>query len=530
MQQKTDPGLTTAATSLAERLLTRARSLLPLPSANHPGPAKAGDVRRPPGGAQGTGLSAKLLLLTALFVMLAEVLIFLPSIANFRINWLTDRLTSARLASLAADARPDHNIPPAVRQELLSTAKVQYVAIRRNDMRRLVLPPEGPIEINRSYDLRRDPAKPMWRALGERASLIADALGVLAANGNETIRVYGHPAAPTGANTWRMEDFVEIVLPEAPLRNAMLTYSLNILGLSIIISLIAAALVYGALNRLLVAPILRISRNIEAFSHAPENASLIIAPSARTDEIGTTERELQNMQKELRSMLHQKNRLAELGLAVSKISHDLRNILATAQLLSDRLSTTKDPAVQRFAPKLVASVDRAIALCNDTLRYGRAEEAEPRRTQFPLADLAIEVGEGLALPRAEIAYRIEVEDDVVMDGDRDQVYRILNNVVRNAVQAIEQQPAGTRNEIRVVGKRDGAGVVCDVLDDGPGIPEKARSGLFRAFQSNTRKGGTGLGLVIAAELAIAHGGRLDLIETTKGAGFRLFVPDRAGSN
>jgi signal transduction histidine kinase len=476
----------------------------------------------------GIGLSAKLLMLTAFFVMLAEVLIFLPSVANFRINWLTDRLTAARLASLVADAHPDHDVPPSVRQELLSTAKVRYVAIKQQDMRRLVLPPDGPIDIERSYDLRRDPALPIHRRLGERLALITDALVVLFGKGESTIRVFGHPAAAGSPISWGMDDFVEIVLPEAPLRAAMVTFALNILGLSIIISLIAAALVYVALNRLLVQPILRLAGNMEAFGRAPENASLIIEPSRRRDEVGVAERELQHMQRELRSMINQKNHLAALGLAVSKISHDLRNILATAQLLSDRLTTVKDPSVQRFAPKLIASLDRAIALCNDTLRYGKAQEAEPRRTPFQLAGLVAQVGDGLGLPRAQVAFVNAVEPGLTIDADRDQIYRVLNNLVRNAVQALEQQETSAPNEIRVRAWREGSSVACEVIDDGPGVPEKVRANLFRAFHGGSRKGGSGLGLAIAAELVAAHGGKLELIETERGAAFRLSIPDRNG--
>lgn len=308
----------------------------------------------------------------------------------------------------------------------------------------------------------------------------------------------------------------------------MVNFALNILALSIIISLIAAALVYVALNRLLVQPILRLAGNMEQFGRSPENASLIIEPSNRRDEVGSAERELQHMQQELRSMLNQKNHLAA-GWAVSKISHDLRNILATAQLLSDRLATVKDPSVQRFAPKLIASVDRAIALCNDTLRYGKAEDPEPRRTQFGLSQLVEEVGEGLGLPRTGIAFANDVPPGVVVDADRDQLYRVLNNLIRNAVQALEQQPGSTGSEIRVTADRTGANVVCDVADDGPGIPEKIRKTLFRAFQSSTRKGGSGLGLAIAAQLVAAHGGRVELIDVARGARFRITLPDR-GSN
>lgn len=523
MQQKSEARVVSAAVALASRVLAPLRSRL-LPGLIEPDlTSEAGTSPVP--GRRGLGLSAKLLILTVLFVMLAEVLIFLPSVANFRINWLTDRLTAARLASLAADARSDGNIPPTVRLELLSTAKVQYVALKQDGMRRLVLPPDFPIDIDRSYDLRRDPNLSLLRRLGERFALIGDALMAITGNGNRTIRVYGHPTQPMDVATWGMDDFVEIVLPEAPLRSAMVAFALNILVLSIIISVIAAALVYLALNRLLVQPILRLADNMEGFSRAPENASLIITPSARTDEVGTAERELQHMQKELRSMLNQKNHLAALGLAVSKISHDLRNMLATAQLLSDRLTTIKDPAVQRFSPTLIASLDRAIALCNDTLQYGRAQEAEPRRVRFVLADLVAEVGAGLGLPRAAIGYAIDMDGTLEIDADRDQIYRILNNIARNAVQAIEQQSNAVHNEIQISARREQSLVVCHVHDDGPGIPEKARANLFRAFQGGARKGGTGLGLAIAAELAAAHGGRLELIDTAKGAAFRLVVPD-----
>jgi signal transduction histidine kinase len=523
VQHRTDTKAAVSARGLASRFLR--------PLASRLTAATGGAARAHSGAAQsqsgrvGPGLSTKLLMLTVLFVMLAEVLIFLPSVANFRINWLIDRLTAARLASLAADAAPDRIVPPGLRNELLSTVKVQYVAIKQDDMRRLVLPPDSPITVDHSYDLRRDPTLSLPRRFIERLGLITDALAVLFGNGARTIRVFGHPMGTTG---WGMDDFVEIVLPEAPLRAAVMTFALNILGLSIIISIIAAALVYMALTRLLVRPILRLSENMEAFGRAPENASLIITPSARTDEIGTAERELQHMQQELRSMLNQKNHLAALGLAVSKISHDLRNMLASAQLLSDRLSMVKEASVQSFAPKLIASLDRAINLCNDTLRYGRAAEAEPRRSVFRFADLVEEVGEGLGLPREGLAYRIEIDVSLGIDADRDQLYRVLNNLVRNAVQAIEASPgrAGQDGAVVVSAWRESRQVVCLVSDTGPGVPDKARANLFRAFQSGARKGGTGLGLAIAAELVAAHGGQLELVPSDQGAVFRLVVPDR----
>ena len=472
-------------------------------------------------------LSAKLLLLTILFVMLAEILIFVPSIANYRVTWLTDRLTAARLASLAAEAVPGGVVPAPLRAELLRTAQVKAVALKRADQRIQVLPADRDMTIDAHYDLTMNGPRGIPVELSARVALIRDALGVFLAGEGRIIRVIGQPAGTTG-------EIIDIVLPEAPLKAAMIRYGLNIMGLSVIISMIAASLVYFALNGLLVQPMMRITRNMLHFSQNPEDTSRIIVPSRRDDEIGTAERELSHMQSELSHLLLQKNRLAQLGLAVSKINHDLRNMLANAQLISDRLTTLPDPTVQRFAPKLIASLDRAISFCNDTLKFGRAEEAAPRRDLFPLKPLVEEVGDGLGLPReGVIAWHVDMADTLRIDADREHMFRVLSNLARNAAQAIEahlaQQDGEHRPapcEIRVKAWRDGRRVIVDVADTGPGVPPKSRAHLFQAFQGSTRKGGTGLGLTIAAELVAAHGGTLRLLDTPAGAAFRIELPDR----
>jgi signal transduction histidine kinase len=343
---------------------------------------------------------------------------------------------------------------------------------------------------------------------------------VLFSSGDRTLRVVGRPGDGAG-------DMIEIVLPEAPLQKAMLRFGFNVLVLSVFISVITAALVYMALNTLLVRPMLRIAENMLLFSRTPEDASRIIVPSGRNDEIGTAERELAHMQTELSLLLHQKSRLAALGLAVSKINHDLRNMLANAQLLSDRLTSSTDATVQRFAPKLIASLDRAIAFCNDTLRFGRAEEAPPRRELIPLRPLVDEVADSLALPREEaIRWQADVELDLRIDADRDQLYRVLSNLARNAVQAIESGTTGGKGEIIVTARRSTKRVHIAIRDDGPGVPARARERLFQAFHGSTRRGGTGLGLTIAYELVAAHGGTLKLADTATGASFEIEIPDR----
>jgi signal transduction histidine kinase len=468
----------------------------------------------------GLGLSVKLLVLTAVFVMLAEILIFLPSIASYRISWLNDRLTAANVAALAAEAVPGRTVPPALRNELLRTALVRAVALRRSGARRLILPPVSEISIDAHYDMRERPDLTLSEQLSLKISQIGDAIAVFFAPEDKTIRVVGMVGP-------RFDDVIEIVLPEEPLRRAMVRYSLNIVWLSILISLLTAALVYFAISALLVRPMMRLSRNMQRFSEDPEDAGRIIVPSGRADEIGTAERELSHMQRELAQLLNQKNRLAQLGLAVSKISHDLRNMLSNAQLISDRLTAIPDPTVQQFAPKLIASLDRAINFCTDSLKFGRAEEAEPRRELMRLKPLVEEVGDGLGLPReGKVGWIVDMDDQLLVDADHEHLFRILSNLVRNAVQAIEQQGEGAAGEIRVKSWRDGRRVFIEVSDNGPGVPEKARADLFRPFQRSTRKGGTGLGLAIAAELAAVHGGRLELLDRDKGATFLIELPDR----
>ena len=298
--------------------------------------------------------------------------------------------------------------------------------------------------------------------------------------------------------------------------------------MSLLISAITAALVFLALHYMFVRPLQRITDNMMAFRGEPENPARIIVPAARHDEIGIAERELAAMQRDLASMLQQKSRLAALGLAVSKINHDLRNLLTSAQLFSDRLSSLPDPRVQRFAPKLMRALERAIAFCESTLSYGRAQETPPDRRMIALGPLVEEVRDTLGLgPDTPVRWVDAVERGLIVDADPDQLFRVLLNLARNAVQALESRAAGDASQVRVTGRREGAVVMIEVSDTGPGIAAGARAHLFEAFQGSTRTGGTGLGLAIAAELTRAHGGDIRLVEGTIGATFRVTIPDRA---
>ena len=460
------------------------------------------------------GLSGKLLFLTVLFVMLAEILIYVPSVANFRLNWLNDRLAAAHTAALVLEASPSGMVPESLAKQILQSIGARALAIKMGNERRLLASSTVPSKIAQDIDMR---SVTWWRAVMHAFDTL------LFCQPDDVIRVVGPAPMAHG-------EFLEIVLDEMPLQKAMWTFSVNILLLSLVISGITATLVFLALTYLLVRPMRRITDNMIAFRADPENPARIIAESGRGDEVGTAEEELAAMQRELAFMLHQQSRLASLGLAVSKINHDLRNLLASAQLFSDQLAHVPDPKVQRFAPKLMRALERAIAFCQSTLSYGGAQEPPPERKTVEVEPLVEEVHEALGLSfDVPIRWIVSVERGLTMEADHDQLFRVLVNVARNAVQALETRGARdpARDQIRITGRREGSVVVLEVSDTGPGIPEKARAHLFQAFQGSTRAGGTGLGLAIAAELVRAHGGEISLVPGTIGATFRITIPDRA---
>src|SRR5436190_1366561 len=266
------------------------------------------------------GLSGKLLLLTIPLVMIAEVLIYVPSIANFYQNRLNDRIAAANTAALVLDAAPSGMVPDSLARQILQSIGARAVAIKMGQQRRLLASAGLPPAIDHDIDMRE---MTVWSA-------IVDSFDTMLESGNETIRVIG-PAAGSA-------EFIEVVIDELPLRQAMYRFSSNLLLVSLGIAVLTAALVYLALHFLFVRPMRRLTANLVGFHENPESSARIIVPSQRGDEIGVVERELSEMQRDLVSMLHQKSRLAALGLAVSKINHDLRNLLASSQLLSDQLT------------------------------------------------------------------------------------------------------------------------------------------------------------------------------------------------
>ncbi len=456
-------------------------------------------------------LSGRFLILTTVFVMFAEVLIFVPSIARFREDYLLARLERAQIASLALLA--DDMLESALEAELLENAEVFNVVLRRDEVRQLVLSSPMPRSISTTFDLR---------GVGP-AMLISDAMTRLFTPENQIIRVIGAPVRKAGL-------LIEVTMETAPLRMAMIDYGLRILLLSAVISVFTALLLFAAVRRFLVRPIKVVVGYMKRYAAAPEDARGIIQPSAGIRELREAEEALQQLQIELTQALKQKERLAQLGSAVAKISHDLRNILTSAQLFTDRIETSEDPTVRRLAPKLVNSITRAVSLCESTLAFGRAEEPPPTLTMFPLADVVLDVieSERLAAPDNQVILTGDIPSQLMIRSDPEQLFRVILNLVRNARQAIVA--SGAPGTITVGASEDSAAWWVTVEDTGPGLPARAQEHLFAPFQGGTRRGGSGLGLAISAELVRGHGGTLELGHTgTDGTRFEICLPKGDGT-
>jgi signal transduction histidine kinase len=448
-------------------------------------------------------LSARLLVLTIFFVMVSEVLIFVPSVARFRMTYFENRLAAGHIATAALEASTTGELEHGLTDKLLAQAGVRGAALYRRDGAVLRLDSDRPPQPDFTIDLTNP----------DILLAIRGSFRTLLGHGNRVLRVLG-PSTTDRAET------VEVLLDEAPLRGEMWDFGIRILELSVVISLVTAALVYLSLQWLLVRPMRRITASMMNFREDPEDASRVIAAGGRKDEIGVAERELGVLQKTVRQALGQRARLAALGTAVTKINHDLRNILATARLVTDGLTASAAPEVRRVAPRLLDAIDRAVALCTHTLDFSREGAPPLAPSRFSIAALIEEIGPGLGLSVDGLTIDCTIPAELTVEADRDQLYRVLLNLARNAVEA-------GAHRLRCTAARGGGVVTIEISDDGPGLPPKARDNLFRPFFGSARPGGSGLGLAIARELMRAHGGELVLASSTaSGTVFRLTLPTR----
>ena len=438
------------------------------------------------------GLTARLLTIGAGFILLTEALFFLPTMANLRDEWIVSRLNTAEIVALAGTAPDSDGLMGGRTSELVRAAEIQSVTIVQNDVRLPVLgtPPKGTI-----IDI-----DPEAQTIGRSLSGVLEAY---AAPEGRYLRIVGRPQTNAAIK-------LEVIVAEAPLKDSLMRSTWQVLLSSLALSLTIGALIYAALADGFVRPMRRLTRAIARFSTAPTDASRALVPSGRNDEIGQAEVAFSSMQDTVRQAFIQKDRLAQLGLAVSKISHDLRHSLGAAQLVSERLASVDDPVVRATAPRLERALQRAVNLAQSTLAFGKAQERPPESELLYLSDALDDAAEE-ALAGLTVPWHHDVPNDLEIEIDGEHLHRILTNLIRNAAQAIAQ--SGKPGSIHAHATVEGDRIDLHVVDTGPGLPKRVQDNLFMPFAGSGLTGGTGLGLAIARELARLNGGDIVLAST-----------------
>ncbi len=440
-------------------------------------------------------LPGKLLSLSVVFVLVAEVLIFFPSASNFRTEWLRDRVDAAYLAALAAESAGDMMPGEDMVRDILAGAEAVSVARITDGSNELVL--GGTLR-----DAKLITADVTQEGFFER--LIATCHTFVAPEGRY-VRIIAEPRARADTG-----ELISVIVPEAGLRAELYEYSRNIIWLSLFIAAVTAGLLYLVILFILVRPIRRLARAMTRFQKDPTDPGRTVVASTRSDEIGDAEAALAAMQSEVRSAFAQRERLAALGGAVARINHDLRNVFASAQLVSDRLAMSKDERVAAMGARLVRAVDRGIRLCQETLDYGKTQERAPELQKVGLRN-AIDDAAGDAFAATGVADWVnEIDEALVVSADPDHLHRIFVNLVRNSVQAMEKSEVSC---LTVNATKGDDRVTVTLIDTGPGVPGRVQETLFQPFGVSGSKSGSGLGLSIARELARSMGGDVVLAQT-----------------
>lgn len=452
----------------------------------------------------GRSLSARVLWLTVGIIMLVEVVILVPSLGRERQNWLLEHARLAELAAMASmEARADGNAM-AAQNALLKLSGAQAVTLTLPDGRTVRLPPAG----GRTPDGRV--------SLGSETLLQSSWRAQLAVLGLSGTRLEVLTPSPKQFGVT-----LDIVLDGTALAAHLRRYAVHLTMLSVIVALMTGLMVFAALDRMLVRPMQIITASITGFRQNPEQAArhdLAWLARRPDDEIAHAARELKLMQDELHAALWRNARLAALGISVAKISHDLRNILSSALLVTDRLPQNTDPAAERAARTLISAVERAAQLVCRTVDFAREGPPALVRSAVALRELVDEAAQGLQgeAPAPDVVNL--VPNALVLALDRMQIYRVLANLMRNAAEA----GAG---RITLCARETAAVTRIELRDDGPGLPAQAQARLFKPFTGVGRSGGTGLGLAIARDLVRAHGGELSLAETGPcGTAFVIELP------
>lgn len=470
-----------------------------------------------------SSLSRRLLWLTFAVVLLVQILFLVPAAVRARHDWLLERITYGQLAILSLDdtnhggrsgspssdlaARHDGSSTHGelvARRELLQMAGVQAAQLIQSNGQVLDLGDAGLLVQGKMIELHREDR---LSALRQTVRVMLDAsprVDVVQARG---------PVRPG--------TLVAVAFDSRALSQHLRGFVRDVAGLGLVVAGLTGLLIYLALQALLVRPMRRLTDSIAAFRADPERTPPLetqhLTPS-RGDEVARAGHELAEMQRELRAALWRYARLAALGTAAAKVSHDLRSMLAPALLAAERLESHADANVRRIGDTVVRAVERSTELVRGGLEFAREGPITLTRQRFSLHDVAAEAAEQVRASAPTLMIDNRIDTEIEIDADREHMCRVFANLARNAGEA------GAAHVV-IEATTHPTSIDIFVADDGPGLPPQVLAALFKPFVTGGRRGSTGLGLAIARDLMRAHLGDVELVFTDSGGTrFRLNLP------
>jgi PAS domain S-box-containing protein len=236
---------------------------------------------------------------------------------------------------------------------------------------------------------------------------------------------------------------------------------------------------------------------------------------------------MDDQSRDLYQQLLQAEKMAALGQTISGVAHELNNPLATILSWAERLSEKSlDQGTRRGMDVILGEADRAARIVRNLLTFARK-----RQSTRAMIDLNQVVLETLALRAYEQRLtNIEVVTALASGlpqvfADAHQIQQVLLNLVINAEQAMVSAHGRGAMVLRTWHDEERDAVALEVSDDGPGVPEDARSKIFDPFFTTKEVGkGTGLGLTVAYAIVQEHGGRIQVEAPLRGAAFVLELP------
>jgi signal transduction histidine kinase len=292
----------------------------------------------------------------------------------------------------------------------------------------------------------------------------------------------------------------------------------NVIGVWLLAVCVGLALTWS-LARRIIEPVKKLDRAASEVARQNYGYRVLVGSNDELGRLASTFNSMCESLQAARRELIRQERISTIGRLAGSIVHDLRNPLAaiygSAEMLID--ADLSPQQVKRLAASLYKGSRRIQELLQDLVNVTRGKTAPAEICRLrEVAGAAVESLQSAAEAQS-VKIETEIPEEIELPLERARVERVFFNLISNALEAM---PGG--GAIRIAGRPAEDGVVVEVADTGPGISPRIREQLFQPFVTHGKKGGLGLGLALARQTILDHGGDL-WVESEPGRGARFWI-------